>query len=213
MTVLPMFPLGSTILPGQQLPLHVFEHRYQELVRDCLASPDGPRFGVVLIARGREVGGDDVRHDVGTIAHIESHASVGEGRYELFCRTQDRIRVSKWLPDNPYPIAETELWPDENSGTETTFDHELPDLVDRLTFLYDLLGQLAVQTGNVPPQLPVISPFHGSLGTHLYTIASYVPMGDADRFGILAAAGARERLQAVFDTVENAIEMLQFRLM
>ena len=32
-----MFPLGSVLLPGGVLPLHVFEERYRALVRDCLA--------------------------------------------------------------------------------------------------------------------------------------------------------------------------------
>ncbi|MCQ4122599.1 LON peptidase substrate-binding domain-containing protein [Rhodococcus tibetensis] len=212
MPLLPMFPLGSAMLPGQQIPLHVFEPRYQELVRDCLASPDGPRFGVVLIARGHEVGGGDVRHDVGTIARIESHAAVGDGRYELFCRTEDRIKVSKWLPDNPYPIAEVDLWPDENNGTQTA-DYEFPALVERLEFLYGLLRRLATATDNVPPDVPVVSGFRGELGARLYEIATYIPMGDADRLEILAAAGADERTRVVSEAIENAIEMVQFRLM
>ncbi|NLE79040.1 MAG: ATP-dependent protease, partial [Rhodococcus sp.] len=93
---LPMFPLGSAVLPGDKLPLHVFEPRYRDLVHDCLAAPE-PRFGVVLIARGSEVGGGDVRHDVGTIAHIDTHAAIGDGRFELLCRGADRIRVIEWL--------------------------------------------------------------------------------------------------------------------
>ena len=36
MAVMPMFPLGTVLLPGMVLPLHVFEPRYQQLVRDCL---------------------------------------------------------------------------------------------------------------------------------------------------------------------------------
>ena len=39
MAVMPMFPLGMVLLPGVVLPLHVFEPRYQQLVRDCLDAP------------------------------------------------------------------------------------------------------------------------------------------------------------------------------
>src|SRR5687767_6923459 len=54
---LPMFPLGTVLFPHMVLPLHVFEPRYRVLTRRCL---DGePMFGVVLIVRGSEVGGDD----------------------------------------------------------------------------------------------------------------------------------------------------------
>ena len=55
MAVMPMFPLGTVLLPGVVLPLFVFEPRYQQLVRDCLESA-GNEFGVVLIDRGSEVG-------------------------------------------------------------------------------------------------------------------------------------------------------------
>ncbi|HUF97989.1 MAG TPA: LON peptidase substrate-binding domain-containing protein, partial [Ilumatobacter sp.] len=59
-TDLPMFPLGSVVLPGGQLPLHIFEPRYRQLVQDLLASDEGSlEFGTVMIERGREVGGGD----------------------------------------------------------------------------------------------------------------------------------------------------------
>ncbi|MEV0945170.1 LON peptidase substrate-binding domain-containing protein [Rhodococcus sp. NPDC049939] len=212
MTLLPMFPLGSAMLPGQPLPLHVFEPRYRKLVRDCLDAPGDPQFGVVLIARGTEVGGGDVRHDVGTMARIESHVAIGDGRYELFCRTHERIKVSKWLPDNPYPIAEVCLWPDENTGTRDN-DYEFHSLIERVGFLYDLLDRLAAETGNIPPDVPDITGFQGTLGTRLFEIAAYIPMGEADRLRVLAAAGAVERLREVSEATENAIEMVQFRLM
>ena len=45
--VMPMFPLGTVLLPGEVLPLHVFEPRYRQLVIDCLADETGDReFGV-----------------------------------------------------------------------------------------------------------------------------------------------------------------------
>ena len=64
----PMFPLQSALLPGEVLPLRIFEPRYARLVEDCLAMTE-PAFGVVLITRGREVGGGDVQRRVH--AHVE----------------------------------------------------------------------------------------------------------------------------------------------
>ena len=53
---LPVFPLPLVLLPGELLPLHIFERRYRELVGRCLAGPEP--FGVVLDddAGVREVG-------------------------------------------------------------------------------------------------------------------------------------------------------------
>ena len=51
---LPMFPLQAPFLPGEDLPLQIFEPRYAEMVRDCMRD-NNPRFGTVLISQGREV--------------------------------------------------------------------------------------------------------------------------------------------------------------
>ena len=68
---------------------------------------------MVLIAAGREVGGGDTRSDVGALAHITECADFGDGRYRLRCVMAERIRVLEWHPDDPYPRAAVEVWPDE----------------------------------------------------------------------------------------------------
>ncbi|WP_371820785.1 LON peptidase substrate-binding domain-containing protein [Tsukamurella sp. PLM1] len=111
MTELPMFPLGAVLLPGEELPLRIFEPRYRAMIEHCLAA-DG-RFGVVLIERGSEVGGGDVRTDVGTVAVIDRYVRKPDGGYTLTCLGTDRLRVVQWLPDDPYPRADVEIWPDD----------------------------------------------------------------------------------------------------
>ena len=98
-----MFPLESALLPNQDLPLRIFEPRYGALVRHCVDT--GEPFGVVLISRGREVGGGDARCDVGVLCRINECIDEGVDRYSLRCRTGERIRVCEWLPDDPYPRA------------------------------------------------------------------------------------------------------------
>ena len=110
MPALPMFPLGTALVPSAGLPLHVFEPRYRALVKDCLAGV--PEFGVVLIARGSEVGGGEVRTDLGTVARIVESAELPDGRWALVAVGVRRIRVTAWLPDDPYPRADVEDWPD-----------------------------------------------------------------------------------------------------
>ena len=66
-------------LPRSVLPLHVFEPRYRALVADCLAGSG--EFGIVLIARGSEVGGGDERVGVGTVARIGDASPLSDGRW------------------------------------------------------------------------------------------------------------------------------------
>jgi len=58
--MLPLFPLGAVLYPGMLLPLHIFEERYRQLVRDLLDSAEPRRFGVIAIRKGRETGIDGV---------------------------------------------------------------------------------------------------------------------------------------------------------
>ena len=74
-----MFPLSAVLFPHATMPLHVFEPRYRQLMRDCLAGD--ARFGVVLIARGPEVGGGDERNRYGTRGIITEAAELTDGRW------------------------------------------------------------------------------------------------------------------------------------
>ena len=99
-----MFPLSTVLFPHAALPLHVFEERYKALMGDCMAT-DGA-FGVVLIARGSEVGGGDERVDVGTIARVTHLTELEDGRMLVMARGVERVLVERWLDDGPYPRAE-----------------------------------------------------------------------------------------------------------
>ena len=114
MAVIPMFPLGMVLLPGGVLPLHVFEPRYRQMVVDCLRQDGEPEFGQALITHGSEAGGGDERAMVGTIAQMIKVEALDEERYSMVTVGTRRIRVSAWLPDEPYPLADVDDWPDED---------------------------------------------------------------------------------------------------
>jgi Lon protease-like protein len=98
-----MFPLSTVLFPHAPLPLHIFEPRYRTMTEECMGGDQ--HFGVVLIERGSEVGGGDVRVPVGTVAHIEEAARLEDGRWVMVVEGRQRIRVTEWLPDDPYPVA------------------------------------------------------------------------------------------------------------
>lgn len=204
-----MFPLGSVLLPGEPLPLHIFEPRYQEMLRDCLATED-PSFGVVLIARGHEAGGGDVRHDVATRAHIVAHQDIGDGRFLVECVGGERIRVDAWLEDDPYPRADVRPWPDHPEDWVT--ESEFAELQEQIRALYRLIGTLAEAEGSTPPDDPEFSELPAASGERLFRLAAQVPMGQSDRQDVLEALGASDRLQALTDAIDNVSDIVRFRL-
>ena len=72
---LPMFPLGTVLFPSGVLPLRIFEPRYRKMLEDLLLG--SREFGVVLIERGSEVGGGEVRSGIGTMARVPVLEDLG----------------------------------------------------------------------------------------------------------------------------------------
>ncbi len=206
MTVLPMFPLEHPLLPGEPLALTVFEPRYRQLVADVLAG-DG-QFGTVLIARGSEVGGGDERSDVGTLIALIGHRMHASGQIRLACRGLERLRVTRWHRDDPYPRAEVEPWPDEPAGQDwprarVPFSAVLADAQR----LYD---ELAARRGRpvtllgAPDDLPPTE--------YTFRTAANLPLGAADRYRVLCAPGPVERLSVMARALDDVLPILRDRL-
>ena len=205
-----MFPLQSALLPDEDLPLQIFEPRYAALVRDCIRDKD-PRFGVVLISQGREVGGGEVRCDVGTVARITEYADIaGSGRFVLRCRTGERIKVCEWLPDDPYPRAIVQAWPDELGWPVSA--GQLEELEDRVMALFERIA--AARNVSLPDRAVVLGSDADTVdpGLRLYALASRVPIGPADRYSVLAAPTAAERLTALSEAVDSVAAVIEFQL-
>lgn len=116
MDTLPLFPLGSVLLPGGDLPLHVFEARYRKLVQDLLNEelPDR-RFGVVAIRQGWEVGEDNVdsMYDVGCTAIMDNVRQLAGDRYDVTARGERRFRLLQIDNESaPYLLAHVQWLPD-----------------------------------------------------------------------------------------------------
>ena len=206
-TVTPMFPLEAALLPGEELPLRIFEPRYSALVNDCLKA-DQPVFGVVLIAAGREVGGGDQRCEIGTLARIVVCQDFGDGRFTLGCLVRERIRVMQWLADAPYPRAVVRPWPDEPGPAVD--EGRLQGVEDRMVAMFE---RIAAARGVPAPSRDIV--LGGSVpdpGMRLYALASRLPMGQADRYSVLAAPTLSERLDALSEAVDTVAAMVEFQL-
>ncbi|KUI27372.1 ATP-dependent protease [Mycobacterium sp. IS-1742] len=206
MTVTPMFPLEVAMLPGEELPLRIFEPRYVALVQDCLAMTD-PAFGVVLIEAGREVGGGDRRSNVGSLARIVEYADLGVSQFRLKCLMGERIRVTRWLDDAPYPRADIEMWDDEVGSIDSA---AVFDVEDRIVALYERVA--AARGSEFAGRSAVLGPEESDVVKRLYGLAARVPMGQADRYAVLSAPSVSARLTALSEAVDTVTAMVEFQL-
>ena len=101
MIKLPLFPLNTILFPGMPIYLHIFEPRYQEMLRFCLDN-DLP-FGVVLIRSGQEVlPGLVDPFRVGCTARIVHSEKLEDGHYNLTAVGEERFRILSLDTSEPY---------------------------------------------------------------------------------------------------------------
>ena len=201
-----MFPLGSVLLPGALLPLHVFEPRYRDMIRDCLRADGEPEFGQALITHGWETGGGDDRAMVGTIAQMLQVDALDENRYALVAVGTRRIRINAWLPDDPYPVADVDDWPDEEPdapglGPQVAASHA------RVQAALALARQVGDEVGD-----PADTDISDDPLVATYHLSALAPIGPADRYRLLAATGPVERLDTLDHILDDVEAMLKFRL-
>jgi len=212
----PMFALQSVLLPGSPLPLQVFEPRYLAMLETVIEGDQ--QMGVVLIERGSEVGGSDVRCDVATMARVVEARRAADGRLLVMALGERRIRVRRWLVDDPHPWAETEDWPDEPEPDqpEPAVAGE-PALIDELAGLVTEARRLAFRLqGGHPAQAEDGPPRPVELGRDpalaSFRAAALAPLGPLDRFEVLSTPTATERLTAAHRLVTDATELLRARI-
>jgi len=199
--LLPMFPLGTVLFPGVALPLHVFEPRYRALTRDCL---DGDRrFGVVLIERGSEVGGGDVRTSVGTCARIVEATELPDGRWVFIALGSERVSVERWLADDPYPRAEVNVLTDAPAGPDTA---EQRAEVERL-----LRKALALKAELGEPAPPATFELDPDPAVAAYQAAALSPLGPLDCQRVLEQEGPDQRLAVLAVALTDEVAVLAQR--
>jgi ATP-dependent Lon protease len=95
--VVPIFPLPVVLFPSVDLPLHIFETRYREMIHDVLKS--GGTFGVIRIEEGARMSG------MGCLARLVELAKLPDGRMNILVQGTERFSVLNLVDGRPYKQA------------------------------------------------------------------------------------------------------------
>jgi Lon protease-like protein len=189
-----MFPLSTVLFPGASLTLQIFEPRYLRLLDHCLA---GDRtFGVVLIARGSEVGGGDERFSVATEAHIDQAMPLTTDRWALVVSGRRRLTIESWLADSPYPRAVVRVRPSQGRLDEA-------ELVATAAAVARA-NALAAELGTGPGPGPLHPQQGGDLERRLWRLCDAAALGLLDRQRLLETDELPERAQLLRANAEAA---------
>ncbi|HEX3926002.1 MAG TPA: LON peptidase substrate-binding domain-containing protein [Streptosporangiaceae bacterium] len=200
---LPLFPLGSVLYPGLLLPLHIFEDRYQQLVRDLLDGPEPRRFGVIAIREGSETGANSVSalYEIGCTATVRRVSEREDGRFDLVTIGADRFRLTGLDYSRPYLQGEVDLLPEE-TGDETAANQAVESVQQAFRTYVGALTTRGVTQVSVP-QLPS-EPISLS-----YLVAASIIADLQDRQVLLAEPNALRRLTAERSLLSRETLMLR----
>src|SRR5271167_3182236 len=101
-----LFPLGMVALPGESVPLHIFEDRYLKMIEKCLLADVGSlerEFGIVWLS-------DEELKPVGCACEIEETLErMEDGRLNILARGTRPFRLLERQDDLPYPAGVVEF--------------------------------------------------------------------------------------------------------
>ncbi|HUG65040.1 MAG TPA: LON peptidase substrate-binding domain-containing protein [Gaiellaceae bacterium] len=181
MDELGLFPLGIVLLPTEQLPLHIFEERYKELIAECLES-DG-EFGLVYAD-------DDGLRDLGTRARVtEVLTRFEDGRLNVLVEGGGRFRLTELTDGRSFNTGLVSSIVDDDDPAEAP-------VVEEALRLFELLREITGSEVEAPgSDLPQLS----------YSLAGKVELPADDKLGLLGETSERVRMELVQDILSNAV--------
>jgi Lon protease-like protein len=184
---LPIFELPLVLLPGEQLPLHIFEERYKRMVSRAL--DDSEPFGVVL----RD---DEGARSIGCTARVEDVIERFEdGRMNILVSGGERFKVLDRFEASDYPAGEVEVISDEEDRSPA--DGESADAAREA---FAELAERATGERPDPEDLEDAS---------AYAIAARIELPDETKQKLLEMRDEHERLELLTNAlraVDRALE-------
>ncbi|MEA2406468.1 MAG: hypothetical protein QOE69_587 [Thermoleophilaceae bacterium] len=124
----PLFPLSLVLLPGEAVPLHIFEERYKTMIGECLDEESA--FGIIWLA-------DDELKDVGCAAQIvQVLERFEDGRLNILVRGTTPFRLERRIGELAYPAGDVTLLDDDPEADEAALARareRYADLVEEVT--------------------------------------------------------------------------------
>lgn len=203
--VIPVFPLNHVLLPGMELPLHIFEPRYRQLLLDVQSGPGPATFGVIAPRSEPQSNQPHTDHDgadvpdVGTLAEILDVRSYDDGASDLFTIGRQRFRILELLLEGrPYLQARVDLLAEADGELHPWHVSETRRLcTEYLRLLSGLTGRRA--DDELPRGANPLS----------YYVAGRLPLSSQDRQRLLCETTAANRLARAIPLLRREIGLLQ----
>jgi Lon protease-like protein len=186
---LPLFELPVVLLPGELMPLHIFEERYKRMIGHCLETEEP--FGIVL------------RDDDGSARRIGCTARVTEvlerfedGRMDIIVTGEEPFRVLERFDGEDYPAGEVEAVPRSEEGEE-------PDDTAAANDARETFADLVRRVSGTEPEI------EGLDESDAYTIAGRVELPVLTKQRLLELRSEAERMKLLGQALHDLVGLLK----
>ena len=189
---IPLFPLPLVALPGDLVPLHIFEPRYRSLIADCLDAAESGAFAEFGICLFHE----EQLHDWGCLVRIDKILQrYPDGRLDILTHGTRPFRLLRVRDEKTYREAQVGLVEDAPDEVPE------PELLRRVESLCEVYSGLVQPGGTVAGGLPDQPPS--------FRLAGQAVADPLIRQSLLEKSGERERLVYLAAFFEKAIPRLR----
>ena len=135
-TEIPLFPLDNVVLfPSTILPLHIFEERYKQMVKDCVNSHN--LICMTLLNSETEKNDSNALSNIGCIGRIISDEEVEDGKHNIILYGLRRIRIKEVVYSKPYRQAKIDIVKTFPSENPEAYFKKIIELVNNWNLLLD----------------------------------------------------------------------------
>ena len=187
----PVFPLSEVVLfPGALLPLHIFEKRYQAMLRDVLEGDRLIAMALLKQCTEKEYEERPPFHDTVCVGQVIHHEKLAKGRSNIALLGLSAGRAVPMDGEQPYRVARIDLLadrfdapPDYDQKLRQAFEHAAPG--GDVDGLREQLAEF-LSAEDVPAAL-------------LNTCALTAPLGAFDKLELLETRSVSRRLDRLLE--------------
>ena len=198
---LPLFPLPLVMLPKEVLPLHIFEERYRQRVKDV--AEDRNMFGIVLFEPEGSYAERPATGSVGCVAEIKETETFPDGRSNLLTVGIARFRLKEYVESgDPYFVGDVEYFEDEPANEEA-----IEPLASEVFTLFERMARAAFKIGGSRGRFPEIHQTDPESLSFLITAA--FNFENDKKYRLLEMTSTEKRLSELKDVLVRSVDQME----
>ena len=198
---LPILPLPLVLMPYELLPLHIFEPRYRQMLKDIELRRN--LFGVNFFEQQSDFEERPKAGTVGCVAEVRQSQTLPDERSNIVTFGLIRYRLRDYVEvGTPYFSAEVDFFEDEPESTDV-----LEPISDDVFFLFERVAKAAFRLSGNRGRFPEVPKAHAEQLS--FMVAAAFNLDNEVKTQFIEMTSTSERLKRLKSILEQAVEQME----